>query len=341
MRVLAKRWELLSWPHRFASVLAIACMLVFSLGGIVRAASGTVAADAIFIVAFYLLAALATVCLAFGHPRNAMRLARWIALAGIVTFVTSLVMFSITASRPIAVLALYLAYLLLLLAFLTRCAIISVWAVRFFTNAGTLAASTITLLFVIVLFVFSPVIVLLTSSGSTDDFALLAPASWSHLTLPTFLESLTIDVAVILLTVVPELAHRALPWEETSELTKSRVTRWLATGALASTGLLAFMFHFFKGPLDHIGPWTLVIGVLFAIALLSPIYRSVISSFWQYGVLHLIDFGRWRPDWREVIKDVSAGRHKLADELKARLSSDKVHRGSRSPASEKGELDTS
>ena len=44
-----------------------------------------------------------------------------------------------------------------------------------------------------------------------------------------FLELTALGMLFLFLVLLPELAHRALPWSNTSELTKSRITRWLAT----------------------------------------------------------------------------------------------------------------
>lgn len=177
---------------------------------------------------------------------------------------------------------------------------------------------------VVFIFIFSPLPAVLASNGSAANFALHEPISWSHWTWSSFLESLTVDVMVVVLIVLPELAHRGLPWRYTLELTRIRVTRWLATSAMLLTGLLVLMFHFSvpagkPKALAHIDLGPLAIGLLFALALLLPIYRSAVKAFWECGILHLIDLGRWRADEQKVLKEVRTGRDRLARELEASL----------------------
>ena len=81
------------------------------------------------------------------------------------------------------------------------------------------------------------------------------------------------------------------------------------------------MFHFQGGPLAQVSPGPLAVGILFAVALLVPIYRSVAKACWEWGVFHLIDLARWQDDWRKVLKEVLAGRARLGDELDASLDS--------------------
>lgn len=337
MRVLMQRWELLTLPEKVTVTLASACVLTFSSGGIAHAASTTAASNGLHLAGLVLLAAALLSFLTFGfRGRNAPHWTRRLAVAGTLTLIVFLALYPIPVAASFAWIAFKMTQLLWSLVFLSYCQTISVRAIRWLTGARMMAANVIIIMIVVLLFVAPPFIVLLASNGSAADFALLEPINWSHWTWAGFLESITIDAVFVFLILLPELAHRALPWNVTSELTKGRVTRWLATGAALLTGLLVFMFHFLGQPLAHggllaqggllahIGLGPLVIGTLFAVALLLPIYRAVIRAFWEQGVLHLIDLGRWRTDWKKVLKEVRAGRDRLATDLEASLGSKQV-----------------
>lgn len=197
------------------------------------------------------------------------------------------------------------------------------------------------ILFVFFIIIFSSFIVFLASNGDTAAFTLADPASWSHPSWLRGLEAITIDTVAVLIVVVPEVAHRALPWRDTSELAKSRITRWLATGAALLTGLFVFMFHFQRGPLAHVHPGPLAVAILFVVALLLPIYRSLVGAFWEWGVLYLIDLGRWRADWQKVLKEMRVGLTRLDAELDASPDSEKARSSDPQPGNESASVSIS
>jgi hypothetical protein len=177
------------------------------------------------------------------------------------------------------------------------------------------------LLLLIFFLVFPSFLVFLASNGNTAAFALGDPGTWSQGGWFRYLQLIGIILVLLFLVLLPEYAHRALPWSYTSELTKSHVTHLLATSAALLTGLFVFMFHFHRGPLAQVRPGPLAVGILFAVALLIPIYRSAAKACWKWGVFHLIDLRRWQADWQKVLKEVRARLVKFGAELDASLDS--------------------
>lgn len=326
MRLVMRWWGRLRWPERLASVLAFAWVITFALGGIVLAISATTVGYGLIVASFCLLIAASLVYLIFGPSGpNTMKWPRRLALAATLAFLALIVLAAFSAPPDFVSLAGLAVILLVNLAVLSYFLASAVRGIRILTGAGALAASLVAILFIISLFFLASFLVFLASNGDSAAFTVADPGYWSHRSWLGIFEIAAIDMVGLLIVVAPELAHLALPLRDTSELTKDRVTRWLTVSAAFFTGLYVFMFHFQKGPLAHFKPGTLTVVILFAIALLVPIYRSVITAFWKWGVLHIIDFGRWRADWQKVFKELRTARDRLEAELDARLDSAKTN----------------
>jgi len=316
MRTLMRLWRRQRWIDQFALALALACLFVLGLGGIVRFVSPNALGYYLIIAGFCLLMVASFVYFAFGSSGPCtVRPTRWLALAGTFVLITITFLPAIPAAQPFEWLVGQIGFLLWLLAFLVYELTMGVRGIRFYTGATALAAGLVVILFMIFLFTFSPFVVFLASNGDTAAFTLADPATWSHFSWLSILELIANGMVAALIVVVSEFAHRAWPWSDTSELTKSRITGSLAMCAALLTGLIVFMSHFHRGPLAHVHPGPLVVGILFAVALLVPIYRSVVKAFWKWGVLHLIDLGRWQADWQKVREEMRAGLARLEAEL--------------------------
>jgi hypothetical protein len=335
MRALMRLWKRQRWIDQLAVALALACLVVLGLGGIVRFASPNALGYYLIIAGFCLLMATSFVYFAFGSSGPCtVRSTRWLALAGTFVLITITFLPAIPGARPFEWLVGQVGFLLWLLAFLVYELTIGVRGIRYYTGASALAAGLVATLFMVFLLTFSSFVVFLASNGDAAAFTLADPAIWSHLSWLSMIELTANGMVAVFIVVVPEFAHRAWPWSDTSELTKSSITGSLAMCAALLTGLFVFMSHFHRGPLAHIHPGPLVVGILFAVALLVPIYRSAVRAFWKWGVLHLIDLGRWRADWQKVREEMRAGLARLEAELDVSPDSEKTSPSDLQPANE-------
>jgi hypothetical protein len=299
--------------------LAVAFVLALGVRSIVRLIPAAKAAYVpMTFAAFCLLIAACLVYFTFSSSGfNRVRWARWLALAGTLVFLSIIVLRFIPSARPFGWLVGSLGIILWSIAVIIYELSIATAGIRLFTGASTSVARLLVLLSLIFLMSFPSFLVFLASNGSTAAFQLVEPKTWTHRGWLGALELAVLSMVFLFLLALPAVAHRAFSWSDTSELTKSYILSCLAIGAALSTGLFVFMFHFHRGPLarDPLGP--LAAGILFAVALLVPIYRWVVKAFWVRGVVHVIDLGRWRTNWQLVLRELRAGRLRLAAALDA------------------------
>jgi hypothetical protein len=146
---------------------------------------------------------------------------------------------------------------------------------------------------------FPAFIVFLATNGDAKAFMISDSSAPDWLLIP---ELFVFAIGPGLLFLIPAFAHKRLVWDTTSEQANRVIAYWLAVGAALSGGVYALMLHFGKGPLAHdrLGP--LMAGILFAVVLLVPAYRSVIEACWQRGVLGLVDLGQLGAVWRDAVK---------------------------------------
>src|SRR5260221_11542378 len=91
----------------------------------------------------------------------------------------------------------------------------------------------------------------------------------------------------------PQLEYRIAPWNKVSDQFKVHVTRSLGVAAAVSTGLAAVSFYVDGGPLAKVKTGVLAVAILFAIALLVPIYRAITVACWRWGPLDVISVRVW------------------------------------------------
>jgi hypothetical protein len=102
----------------------------------------------------------------------------------------------------------------------------------------------------------------------------------------------------------PDELRRRLDFEEASEFTRNTIISVTnACALLAAAGYLMFQ-HFFKGPLGKISIGPLIAAILAALALLAPIFRSVIKSVWQDGLADFMDPAVWRVKFNGVVAEL-------------------------------------
>ncbi len=311
-----RRWRRLKWAERLAVVLILVSVSVFGVGHIVRLAlSAKAVGIGLTFASVCLFMAACLVYLAFGSTGlKHVGWERWLASAAILVFVTVLAL-RFTATWPVQwrVDLAGAGFDLGLLAFLV---FVIRWFIRDMSEDMSVVAARAQLLLLLAFcFSFPAFLVFLATNGNTGAFMFFNQSqSSSHSAWLGGLEGLALLVIPALLLMIPQLAHRRLVWSSTPQLTRNVITGWLATGAALSTGLFAFMLHFYGGPLAGVGLGQLAVGMLFAVALLVPIYRSVARACWERGVLHIIDLGRWSADWRNVLGEWRAA---MAVDIKA------------------------
>jgi hypothetical protein len=300
-----RRWGRLKWAERLALVLILAAVSGFGVGHIVRLApSAKVVGIGLTFTSVCLFMAACLVYLAFGSTGlKHVGWERWLASAAIIVLVAVFAL-RFTATWPVrwlvdlagAGINLGLAAILV---FVVR------WFIRDMSEDMSVVAAWAQLFLLLAFCLSFPAfLVFLATNGNTGAFMFFnQPQSSSHSGWLSGLESFALLVIPALLLMIPQLAHRRLVWSSTPQLTRNVITGWLATVAALSTGLFAFMLHFYGGPLAGVGLGQLAVGMLFAVALLVPIYRSVARACWERGVLRIIDLGRWSADWRKVLEE--------------------------------------
>lgn len=304
-RVLLKarhHWRKFNWADRLSVVLALVFLLAIGVSLVVHLFQNAAAAKFLADLAVLCLIVAGLLYLALGSVwRLGIRWERWVAILGICMILTAPALLQLPHGREYAYLAgetsanlVGIAYLVFMVRFLVSgmSEVVGLWAAR------------VVLLLILVFFItFPPLIIFLATNGKDEAFPFwrATPRGWLDI-----LESIALAWALLLLFMAPELAHRKLTWSNTSEPTKGILTNSLAAGAALSTGLYTLMLHFSKGPLAELSLGPLAVGILFAVALLVPIYRSVIRGCWQHGALHLVDLGRWWSVWQSTLKELRA-----------------------------------
>jgi hypothetical protein len=233
----------------------------------------------------------------------------------------AIILYYIPGTGPLPLLLGVAGFLLLvifLLILVPHSLILFVRILAHLTNRVTVwVIASLTLIYYVI---FSPFLVFLATNGNSTAFTYLNPLTWTHGGWFRSTELLFLLLAPAFLLLYPAWAHRWLPWKSTSKQTKSFITRVLSIGAVLSNGIFIFMLHFQRGPLSDVSPGPLAVGILFAVVLLVPYYRSAISACWKSGILHVIDADRWRAVLQTVLKEVQAGRVRATHALERSLA---------------------
>lgn len=300
-RVLLKlrfHWRKLKWSDRLSAVLALMFVIIVSVDFIMRAfQKHSIARTVVGIAAICFLLAALLLYIVFGS-RGPKRIPWWAAL-----FVLSWVLLGLTGAYiPLSHpyfnfigeawgLSWGIVYVILIIRF-------SIQDMR--EDVGTWASRIAHLFVLIFSLAFPTIIIFLVTNGDTAAFIFFSPRSSGWMIV---LEGFVLSLGPSCLFMLPALAHSKLPWSSTSETTKDVIVRLLAIVAALSGGLFALLLHFDKGALAQANLGPLTVGILFAIALLIPFYRSVITTCWQRGVLHLVDIARLRAAVRDAMND--------------------------------------
>lgn len=285
---LTCHWRKLKWADRLSAILALGFVLVIGVDYIMRAfQKHSIARTVVGVVAACFLMSALLLYVAFGS-RGPKRIPWWIALVLLSLFATGFVGL-IPAVHP------YYSSIAnsvgLLWAMVYIIAVMRSSIKDLSGEVGTRAARIAYLLMLTFSLAFPTIIIFLATNGNTAAFVFFSSGSSGWI---ITLEGFVLSLGPAFLFIVPALAHKRLAWSTTPQLTKDVIARLLAIGAALSGGLYALLLHFDKGPLAqaHLGPLT--VGILFAVVLLMPFYRSVIEACWQHGALHLVDFvGLW------------------------------------------------
>jgi hypothetical protein len=243
-----------------------------------------------------------------------------LAITGALWATIGLIVSIVSAADQFGRLMIDLGIIIFLIASLATFIVSIAFIVHILTGASRRIAIVLTLLITLAGLLFRSFIIFLIG-GDTTAYKFAEPSTIAQAGWLGILQSVAIDGILLCLFAGPLFAHRFLPWNEASDSAKARIPRWLAVCAALSTGLAAVLFYFGNGPLSQIQPGLLVVAILFAVALLVPIYRIVAIACWQWGLLHVIDLHRWRQGWQPVIEDLRRAKARLLAELEARFDS--------------------
>ena len=317
MNGLLRRWMRLQWSDQLASVLALLGLLTFVAFLIVRFIPVDKSAyDSVFLwsAAFLFGAPLVSITFGSGHQRRGvLRWAQWIVVAALLAVELAIFLYYIPAARPLPLLLALAGFLLMLVFLLVWLPYTLILFVRLLVNlTNRVTIIVIASLSVIYFLAFPPFLVFLATNGGSSvsaAFPVLDPRTWTHAGWFRSIELTFLLLPPMLLLVYPAWAHKWLPWKSTSRPTRNFITRVLATGALLSSGIFVFMLHFRGGPLSGVPSGPLAVGILFAVVLLAPYYRSIIRAFWKSTS---IDPERSRAVLKNVLKEVQRGRVRAA-----------------------------
>ncbi len=255
------------------------------------------------------------------HVPRSLRLAVKMSAAGILLVCIGRIVGIIPGARQIEWLIAQTGLIISLCASLIGAIAVFAHLVAVLTRASYRIAVMLTSLFMAAGLVLRYFLVFLVSGGDTAAYNLAEPISIVKAGWVGYFQSFAIDMIFVFLVAVPQLAYRIVPWNEASDEFKNHMTRWLGAGAAALTGIAAALFYINNGPLAQVKPGVLVVAILFAVALLVPIYRVVTIACWRWGLLELISLRHLRQDWPIVVKDLRKARARLRIELEAGFDS--------------------
>lgn len=96
---------------------------------------------------------------------------------------------------------------------------------------------------------------------------------------------------------------------------RSVVAGGCAIGASALTAIYIFLSHAGEGPLSKVSTGALIVGTVFTVFLLLPVYRSIATRCWECGfgcVLWMDDLGT---RLRQAAAEIAEGQHRRAKEF--------------------------
>ena len=96
------------------------------------------------------------------------------------------------------------------------------------------------------------------------------------------------------------------------------VTVSLAAVASLLTGAFVLLLHSRKGPFSQVDIKALIVGGIFTVFLVVPIYRAIAKACWQRGILGILSPRSFLAHWREAAIEIDTTKLKYYTELYSR-----------------------
>jgi hypothetical protein len=96
------------------------------------------------------------------------------------------------------------------------------------------------------------------------------------------------------------------------------ITTTMAVISALLTGAFIIFLHYDKGPFSQIDIKALVVGGIFTIFLLVPIYRTIAKTCWQHGVIGMFSVRSFLSRWRDAAIEIDATKLEYYTELYSR-----------------------
>lgn len=318
-----RRWRGWQWADKLASALAVLGLLALITLPIVHIVGAKDAYHSVYFWFVGLTVGAPAIYIIFGSGRQThgiLRWAQWMIVVGLLAVELAVLLHNIPATGPLPFFLALAGFLLVAVFLLVMIPYFLVTFLRILSHLISPAVSWIVASVAVLYYItFPPFIVFLATNGGSTAFTLLNPATWAPGGWFRGTELVFLLLAPGFLVLYPAWAHRWLPWQTTSDVTKSFLTRVLSAGAVLSNGIYVFMLHFHGGALSSVSLGPLTVGILFAVVLLIPYYQSAVRACWKSGIRHVIDADRWRAMLQMILKEVQAGRVRAGDALDRHL----------------------
>lgn len=137
---------------------------------------------------------------------------------------------------------------------------------------------------------FPNIILFLMSNGQWPRPILGGPVA------PVWVYDLSVLPPAILI-LLPTILRKLIEWDNAKEETRRLATAWLAGSALIITCTYAIILHFLSGnPLSAMPLTGVALAILFAGAILWPLYKRIAEVFWHTGIAKAVKLEKLRED---------------------------------------------